>query len=149
VVPAISSLDTLLAELRYDPASGLLVHDASGLVRSKTALDRSVATLLLQLSVFLSDRAHLSLNSTAPDLTPLADYLMTFFPADHPCAVVRSAREQDAFPEVVWTSLQGLPSIDPAACAGATLFVPPVDWQVGSTRLVDAPARPVRYRAGA
>ena len=71
IVPAISSLDTLLAELAYDPASGLLIHDATGLVRQNIPLPGSAALILLQISVFLSDRAHISLHQGMPDLTPL------------------------------------------------------------------------------
>ena len=35
VIPAVSSIDTMLAELGYDPAHGMLIHEATGLVRRR------------------------------------------------------------------------------------------------------------------
>jgi hypothetical protein len=126
VVPAISSLDTLLAELAYDPASGLVIHDATGLVRQKISLSGSAALMLLQLSVFLSDRAHLSLQQGIPDLTPLRDYLMKYFPTTHKCAIVRSSATLTEPPQIMWIELNDLASVPVEAFAGASLFVPRV-----------------------
>lgn len=126
VVPAISCLDTLLAELQCDPASGLVIHDASGLVRRKTPLLPSVTVILLQISVFLSDRAHLTLESR-PDLGPLRDYLMKYFPAMHKCAVVRSSSVITEPPRITWVELRDLPSVPVEASAGASLFLPRVE----------------------
>ena len=111
VVPAISSLDTMLAELAYDPASGLTVHDATGLVRRKVPVVPSVALILLQVSVFLSDRAHLTLKCTRPDLGPLRDYLLQFFPATHSCALVHSSWSSEEPPRISWIELKALPSV--------------------------------------
>lgn len=131
VVPAISSLDTLLAEVAYDPASGLLVHDATGLVRRRSPLIDSVALILLQLSVFLSDHAHLTLYHDVPDLSPLRDYLAQYFPLTHRCAVVRSSAIATDPPEITWTTLSELPAVPVTVFAGASLFVPRVQRPSG------------------
>lgn len=131
VVPAISSLDTLLAELAYDPASGLMIQDATGLVRRKVPVPASTAVVLLQISVFLSDRAHISLQQGMPDLGPLRDYLVKYFPPAHRCAVVRSSATAAEPPQILWTELSNLASIPVEAFAGATLFVPRVERTVG------------------
>jgi uncharacterized protein YabN with tetrapyrrole methylase and pyrophosphatase domain len=127
VVPAISCLDTLLAELQYDPAGGLVIHDASGLVRRRIPLLPSVALILLQISVFLSNRAHLTLDRGAPDLGPLRDYLLKYFPSTHKCAVVHSSPLVTAPPQITWVALCDLPSVPVEASAGASLFVPRLD----------------------
>jgi Tetrapyrrole (Corrin/Porphyrin) Methylases len=129
VVPAISSIDTLLAELAYDPASGLAIHDATGLVRRKIPLLRSVALLLLQISVFMSDRAHISLAQGRPDLNPLRDYLVKYFPSTHKCAMVRSSSVLTEPPKITWIALSDLPSVPVDVSAGASLFVPRMEPQ--------------------
>jgi hypothetical protein len=123
-MPAISSLDTLLAEVAYDPASGLAVHDATGLVRRKVSLVPSVALIVLQISVFLSDRAHITLQRARPDLAPLRDYLLNFFPGQHRCAIVRSSSSIAQPAQVTWVELNGLPEVPAEVVAGASLFVP-------------------------
>jgi uncharacterized protein YabN with tetrapyrrole methylase and pyrophosphatase domain len=126
VVPAISSLDTLLAEVTYDPANGLLVQDATGLVRQQVPLSQSVALVLLQIAVFLSDRAHVSLKQGSPDLGPLRDYLVRYYPPAHRCAVIRSSMTIGKEAEITWMPLTDLPSIPVEVFAGASLFVPPI-----------------------
>jgi hypothetical protein len=132
ILPAISSLDTMLAELACEPASGLVIHDATGLVRRKIPLVPSVALILLQISVFLSDRAHISLEQGRPDLGPLRDYLLQYFPAEHKCAVVRSSAISTEPPEITWMGLSDLVSVPTDRSAGATLFVPRVEPVAGS-----------------
>jgi Tetrapyrrole (Corrin/Porphyrin) Methylases len=127
IVPAISSLDTLLAEVAYDPASGLAVHDATGLVRRRLPLAKSVALVLLQISVFMSDRAHISLGRGGPGLGPLRDHLVKYFPATHRCAVVRSSAILTEQPSIIWSRLSDLASIPADSLAGASLFVPPLE----------------------
>jgi precorrin-6B methylase 1 len=129
IVPAISSVDTLLAELAYDPATGLLVHDSTGIVLRKIPLVDSVALILLQPSTFLSDRAQLSLNHGAPDLSPLRDYLGRYFPLTHRCALVRSSALAARPPDITWTTLSDLPEVPMSVLAGASLFLPRVEGQ--------------------
>ena len=75
VVPAISSFDTIFAQIGYDPAGGLLVYEATSAVRANVPLQPWLATLLLQPGAFGSDRTHHSTEWT-PDLSPLRDYLL-------------------------------------------------------------------------
>jgi uncharacterized protein YabN with tetrapyrrole methylase and pyrophosphatase domain len=131
VVPAISSLDTLLAEVAYDPASGLTIHDATGLVRRKIPLVASNALILLQISVFLSDRAHVTMKQSGPDLGPLRDHLVKYFPATHKCAAVRSASALAEPPRITWTVLNDLPSLPVDVVVGSSLFVPRVEQAAG------------------
>ncbi|WP_353017094.1 SAM-dependent methyltransferase [Mesorhizobium sp. M1405] len=126
VYPAISSIDTILAILEYEPAGGLFIHEATGLVRRNVGLDPSAATLLLQPSVFLSDRAHFRPHSFNLDLSPLCEYLRRFFPEDHLCAFVYSPEVSSETSRVSWVELKNLAAARPQTIMGATLFVPPI-----------------------
>lgn len=141
VMPAISCFDSLLADIDYDPAGGVAMYEATGFVARGIPLIPSSATILLQPSAFFSDKADLTLNSRAPDLAPLRDYLLKFLPGSHQCAFVRSAASPDGSALIHWTALDGLAAVPYETFAGSTLFLPPV-----SERPV---AQPVREAAQA
>jgi|NitcycUWRROWE17A_1032939.scaffolds.fasta_scaffold00006_6 tetrapyrrole (corrin/porphyrin) methylase-like protein len=126
VVPGISSLDTLLAELAYDPCYGLVVHEATSLVTSNLPLLPSFATVLFQPSVFGSDLTHHSHEYGGPSLRQLRDYLLQFYPAQHECAFVYSALSRRDRPRIVWETLENLDSVPYVSLRGSTLYVPPV-----------------------
>ncbi|MBI3436672.1 MAG: hypothetical protein HY056_16600 [Proteobacteria bacterium] len=125
VVPAVSSIDTMLAELGYDPAHGMLIHEATGLVRRNIPVVPSVALMLLQPAVFDVNIAIIAGDSAGPDLSPLRDYLCEFHSAEHECAFIRSASKMGERDLVTWVKLRDLASVPYQLVAGATLFVPP------------------------
>lgn len=125
VIPAISSIDTMLAELGYDPAHGMLIHEATGLVRRRIPVTRSIALMLLQPAVFDVNVAIIAGDSAGPDLSPLRDYLCEFYAAEHRCAFIRSASKLGEQDLVTWTLLRDLASVPYDRVAGSTLFVPP------------------------
>ena len=125
VIPAVSSLDTLLAQLGYDPCNGLVVYEATSLVREGLPLLPHFATFLFQPAVFDSDLAHLSADDSGPNLNTLRDHLLQFYPSHHECAVVYSADAGGQRARIVWKKLRDLGSIPYASLAGSTLFVPP------------------------
>jgi uncharacterized protein len=124
VVPAISCFDTLLAELGYDPAEGLLIHEATSVVVREIPLRRSIATLLLQPGVFNSALAHTATPFADLDLARLRDYLLRFFPPDHRCAFVRSAEKATERAQIVWLRLRNMASAPYETVVGSTLFLP-------------------------
>ena len=124
VLPAISSIDTMLAELGYDPAHGMLIHEATGLVRRRIPLHRTVAAMLLQPAVFDTNLTIISADSAGPDLSPLRDYICEFHSPDHKCAFIRSASKFGDRDLVTWTELRNLASGPYDRVAGSTLFVP-------------------------
>jgi tetrapyrrole methylase family protein / MazG family protein len=125
VIPAISSIDTMLAELGYDPAHGMLIHEATGLVRRRIPVVRSVALMLLQPAVFDVNVAIIAADSAGPDLSPLRDYLCEFHAPEHRCAFIRSASKLGERDLVTWTLLRDLALVPYERVAGSTLFVPP------------------------
>lgn len=123
VAPAISSLDTILAEVGYDPADGLLVHEATALVFQGLPLLPSFAALLLQPSAFGSSITHYS-DGWRADLSPLRDYLLRFYAAEHECAFVRSSSANGQLAEIAWQRVGNLTLVPTEALMGSTLFIP-------------------------
>jgi hypothetical protein len=124
VIPGISCLDTLLAELGYDPASGLFVHDATSLVAWNVPVSPAIATVLLQPSVFGSRLTHISAEYDGPDLTGLRDYLLRYHAPEHQCAFVRSSLNGEGRGEISWVKLSELAGVSRQVIAGSTLFLP-------------------------
>lgn len=123
VIPAISCIDTILAQLGFDPANGLVIYEATSLVEHKLPLLPALATLLLQPSAFGSS---LTLYSTkwTPDLSPLSLHLLQFYPDDHRCAFVRSFSPWAGSDQISWWKLCDFALVPFEAIAGSTLFVP-------------------------
>jgi hypothetical protein len=125
VLPGVSSLDTILADLAYDPANGLFVYGAADLVVSRVPLVPSVSTVLLQPAVFGIDRANFS-RRERPDLSGLRDYLLLYYSAVHRCALIHSADAPGAASHITWLLLSDLPKISYDMVVGATMFIPPL-----------------------
>jgi precorrin-6B methylase 1 len=123
VLPAISSLDTILAEVGYDPANGFFVHEATGLVRRQVLLQPAITTLLLQPSLFGSDLAHLTAN-WKPDLTPLRDYLLRFYSKEQECGFIRSSSNSSDESTIYWTKVDDLAAVTFEVLAGSSLLLP-------------------------
>jgi hypothetical protein len=124
VIPGISSIDTILAELGFDPAGGLLIHEATSFVRGKLVLPIEAAALLLQPSAFDSDVAHY-VDDWRPDLTPLRDHLLQYHKPGHACAFVRSPEDESSVARVHWLPLAELQTVPTNALRGSSLFIPP------------------------
>jgi hypothetical protein len=123
LLPAISCLDTILGEVEYDPARGLFVYDATGLVARNIQIPPT-PVLLLQPSVFNTDHAKLTTRTEGPDLSPLRDYLLRFYEPSRRCAFVRSASRFAGPAQIVWSEIQQIPSVSSRDIAGSTLFIP-------------------------
>jgi len=132
-VPAISCIDTLLAEVGYDPASGLIILDCTSMAKRHTPLVPSIAAIILQPSVFGSDLAFLSSDHSGPNLTPLKEYLLSYYPSDHNCAFIRSAQTSGVESLTTWVRLADLDSIPFKTFAGSSLFLPRRDEKSSGT----------------
>jgi hypothetical protein len=120
---AISCIDTILSQLGYDPADGLLIQDATSVVMRALPLLPSLPTLLFQPSSFGSSLTHYS-SDWSPDLSPLRDYLCRYYPPQHPCAFVRSFSPQGGPSQVSWYAISEMTSAPFDIVAGTTLFIP-------------------------
>lgn len=125
ICPAISSIDTILIDVLYDPAWGLQIHEATAFVYESIVIDHRAALLLLQPSVFGCGMPRFTSNAAVPNLLPLEKALRRFYPADHSVKFVRSATGILAS-QIVESTLEHLTQLDSGATLGSTLFIPPI-----------------------
>ena len=125
VIPGISSIDTILADIGYEPARGLQIFDATTFVRLDATVNASAGLLLLQPGVFGSDRARTTADAPAPDLSGLMDALGRFYPRGHPVLLIRSATATMPKQEFR-TEIGELGRVPASALSASTLWVPPV-----------------------
>jgi hypothetical protein len=123
---AVSSFDSVLSDIGYDPAGGVQVVEANQLVLYKTSLTPSLACLIFQPGVFGTDKPRLSNRSPVPILDDLRDHLLSVWRPDHPVASVFSYYERDGSPRIIWTTLGELGNVSSEFVRGTTLFVPGV-----------------------
>jgi Tetrapyrrole (Corrin/Porphyrin) Methylases len=90
VLPATSSVDALLAFLSRDMAPGLQICEARWLVQHGVRLDPSLAALLFQPGLFMTDGLAEGSVAELAALADLRDYLGAFYPPDHPALFVRA-----------------------------------------------------------
>jgi precorrin-6B methylase 1 len=128
VIPGMSSIDTILADLRYEPARGLQVFDATNFVRREMKIDGRAGLLLLQPGVFGTDMPRLTSDAPAPQLTALRDTLCKTYPERHPAILIRSATAR--MPRQRFQTTVGeLDGVPVRALAASTLWIPPLDFE--------------------
>ncbi|HZC36979.1 MAG TPA: SAM-dependent methyltransferase [Chthoniobacterales bacterium] len=126
VLPGVSALDTLLVDLGIDFAdNGLQVYEATDLLLRRRPVQSDVPCVLWQANVF-ADLTYQTHRRAADQFKPLQDYLLQFYPPDHPIKLVISK----TFPllrSIVETYRIGTLAVDlengPQA---GTLYIPPV-----------------------
>jgi uncharacterized protein YabN with tetrapyrrole methylase and pyrophosphatase domain len=124
VLPAISSIDTLLADLGFEAAHGICILDATALVVKKIPLNSMISTVLLQPSALLNNTAQLTRETLSINLTPLAEHVMKFFPPTHKCTFVRSSTKTLPISNIVSCDIGQLDKVDQLDVAGSSLFIP-------------------------
>jgi uncharacterized protein YabN with tetrapyrrole methylase and pyrophosphatase domain len=125
VVPGISSIDTILADVDYEPAGGLQVFDATGFVTRGMRIDPRAGLLLLQPSVFGTSMPRLNASAPAPDLSTLQAALCESYDPAHQAYLVRSASGRMA-KRIMPVAIGELDRVAAADLAASTLWIPPV-----------------------
>jgi uncharacterized protein YabN with tetrapyrrole methylase and pyrophosphatase domain len=94
VVPAVSSLDRMYADLRLDIGNrGIQIFNAEAAVHGGMALNPGVDAILLQVDRVTDPDAH-RLKDTPPEMVaPLRDYLLRYYPSEHPATLIECAVE--------------------------------------------------------
>jgi uncharacterized protein YabN with tetrapyrrole methylase and pyrophosphatase domain len=127
LLPAVSSIDTILADLNEDVAPGLQIFEASFLVGCRIEPRTDCPCILIQPDIFGTAYVAIGRKPSASAMAMLRDYLLRFYPSDHQVIYVTSAvREGDkaqllAFP----LSELGGNDANPQS-PGASLFLPAV-----------------------
>ena len=124
VCAGISSIDTLLVDLEYDITGGIQIYDSSTIVTHDINLVPHTACILFQVDVFGS---HYALHGKTVDndfLLPLRDYLLQFYPKEHPVTFVRSQESAQTEANINTFLIEELGDIDNQAQVGTSLFIP-------------------------
>jgi uncharacterized protein YabN with tetrapyrrole methylase and pyrophosphatase domain len=121
MLPAVSSLDCLFADLGLDPAHGCQMLDASDVVLCERPLDTSCAVILWMVGLF--GVATFREGGDVTRLPILVAYLRRFYDADHEVIVYQAAAGDDVPAVVERVRLEDLPKV--AVPFGATLCIPP------------------------
>jgi len=128
MLPAISSVDCLLADLDLDPAErGLQIFDASDLVLGKRTINVDTPLVVLQPAV--TGDGSFKLTYGREGVAALAGYLVARY-GDHHDAIVYQASHYSAFgPLIQRTTVGELADAD--VTTGSTVYIPPKAQPLG------------------
>jgi len=126
VLPAVSSLDTMIIDLDFDPAiNGLQMYEATDVLVRRRPLQTDVPCLLWQVGAVES-----ALYSSAPNRPErffrIKEYLLEFYPPHHEVAAVYSSHHPLFDSSVVKFSLAEMDQHHDDLHQGLTLYIPPV-----------------------
>ena len=126
VFPGVSSLDTLLVDLRTDIApSGIQMYEATDLLLRRRPIQSDVTCVIWQPTV-VGDPTYRPQPYTSEHFEPLEEYLLGFYPADHEAAIVTTKTYPLMRSVVQRLQLGDLATELERAPRVATLFIPPL-----------------------
>lgn len=126
VLPAVSSIDSVLIDVDFEPARGILVVEATTLRLMQVRLVPELATLIMQPGTFGTLFPRLTAASTEVDLSELEHYLLAYFPSSHPAAFVLSSHSCLVSADVAWTTVNTLQEAPLQLRRSGSIFIPPV-----------------------
>jgi uncharacterized protein YabN with tetrapyrrole methylase and pyrophosphatase domain len=126
VLPAVSSFDTLLCDLRIDYGYGVQIFDTTTLLEAGWTPNPQVPLLLFQLASTLN-RTVISGDPDQEALRPLIDLLAPLYGADHRVQVVWSSAHILEASSITELPLRDLATTDLELWRRPTLYVPAKD----------------------
>ena len=127
VLPGISAMDSLFAELMVDPCvSGMQMYEATDLLLRRRPLQPDVPALIWQIGN-LETRLHTTRVSKPERFEGLREHLLRFYPPRHGVTAAYSTPHPLMPSTAHRLLLQDLCDHAPVLHAGFTLFVPPVN----------------------
>jgi uncharacterized protein YabN with tetrapyrrole methylase and pyrophosphatase domain len=121
MLPAVSALDCLFADLGLDPAmDGCQMFEATSFVTRRPRIDPGTPLVLWQaayLGILEYRRRPIA------DLTPLRALLIEHYPADHPVVVYEAAPYAGILPSVQSVNVENIDNVKLEA--SHTLYIPP------------------------
>ena len=136
VLPGISGIDTVMADLRIDPViDGVQMYEATDLMLKRRPLQPDVPAILWQIGP-LETVLHSMRISRPERFHRFVAYLRQFYPGRHEVAAVYSSPHPLMPAAVLRFALEDMPQYAEQIHAGFTLYVPPVssrpvhDWEL-------------------
>ncbi|MDT3398080.1 SAM-dependent methyltransferase [Streptomyces sp. B1866] len=129
IVPGISSLDTVWADLGFDPGpEGAMMFEATTLLLRRYPLIPTVPLFLWQVNSV--ETSLYSTHKNRPErFSRLQQYLEQFYPADHVTRLVHSASFPFTRPEIADIPIGELGVLSEVATSQHILYIPPVERQ--------------------
>lgn len=125
VLPGISSMAALMADLWLDPAThGLQMFEATDILLRRRPLQPDVPALIWQVGN-LETILYTTKNSGSDRLLRFRDWLLHFYPADHPITAYHAAPHPITVHQQWQFPLRALPEQAERLHPAITLFVPP------------------------
>jgi uncharacterized protein YabN with tetrapyrrole methylase and pyrophosphatase domain len=126
LLPGISFLDTLLADLGIDPGfDGLQLYEATDLLVRRRPLQTDVACVIAQAPTVMNPIAG-SPEDAPANTARLQDYLLRFYPAEHEVVIVTSRTHPLLAPMRQRTRVGTLAHALITGSQSGTLYIPPV-----------------------
>lgn len=125
VIPGVSSIDTMLVDLRVEIAPGLQIFEASCLVGQGLKPDNRLSCIIQQISHFGTNYIIKGRKPKIGYLTPLKDYLIRFYPKEHEVIFVRSRFNADELSRIKIVKIENLDSFHSDDLLGSSLYIPP------------------------
>jgi hypothetical protein len=126
MLPAVSSLDCLFADLGVDPArDGCCVYDATEFLARPRTVDASTSLVLFQLGVIGDPTVPAAEHAPSSGLRTLSAALARAYGPSHRVAAYVAAQHVIARPRIDWIELERLASM--TIDRSATLYVPPLE----------------------
>ena len=136
VLPGVSGIDTVLADLRIDPVvQGVQMYEATDLLLRRRPLLPDVPAIIWQIGP-LETALHTLRESRPERFHRFVAHLRRFYPATHEVAAIYCSPHPLLPPHILRFALEDMPRHAAEIHAGFTLYVPPVgprpvlDWDL-------------------
>ncbi len=135
MLPAVSALDCLFADLGIDPGrEGAQIAEASELLRRGRVPDTATHVILLQIGLIGLSR-HTPRAVSTGGLALLAGMLARHYPGQHPAVVYEAAQYATCAPRIGWATVETLAAAPVSQFT--TLWLPPRERPSLDARMVE------------
>ena len=125
VLPGISALDTIFADLRIDPVvHGVQMYEATDLLLRRRPLLNDVPAILWQIGP-LETALHSQAVSRPERFTRFVEHLLRYYPARHEVAAIYCSPHAIVPPNVLRFAIEDMPQHAAEIHGGFTMYVPP------------------------
>jgi hypothetical protein len=138
VLPGISAIDTLLADLRIDPVvHGVQMYEATDLLLRRRPLHNDVPAIIWQIGT-LETGLHSQRVSRPERFARFIAHLQQFYPPQHQVVAIYSSPHPLLPPAILRFALEDMGRYAEEIHAGFTLYVPPAggrpvqDWDLAA-----------------
>ncbi|WP_394542832.1 hypothetical protein C1N73_33260 (plasmid) [Priestia aryabhattai] len=128
ILPAVSSLDTVITDLQLDLGYALQLYEANFMLNMNPKIDNKVPLLIFQVAVLGLFSVQKSYQDV--DLHPLQEFLLKYYPATHVITFVLSSKHVLVSSDKLEVKVEELDKINVDFLEGRpTLYIPPIEGE--------------------